>query len=428
MKDDGLLKRGLQIKPEEWRALLWASVYFFSVLSAYYIIRPIRDEMGVEGGIDHLPWLFTGTLIAIIVANIPFAALTKKFARVKLISVSYRFFILNLLIFIGLIHFATPEQKIWIGRIFFIWTSVFNLFVVSIFWILMVDVFNLPQSKRLFGFIAAGGTFGAVVGSSVTMTLAKHVPTAVLMLSSAAILEFAVFCVRRLASLSEKLKLGAKAEEAHHPISGNVFSGISHTLSSTYLLNISLFTLLGTVTSTTLYFQQAEIVHDHVANSAERIALFAQIEVLVNTITLLCQIFFTAKILKRFGVSVTLMLVPAFSLIGFGVLSVWPTVTAIIAVQVIRRAGNFALARPAFESLFTVIPREDKYRAKAFMDTVVYRTGDQVGAWSKTLLAFFGFGATAFSLIAVPASFVWLINSYWLGKRQRALAPKAHSN
>ena len=197
-----LLRRFLDVRPAETRALGWSWLYIFSVLSSYYILRPVRDDMGVAGGIENLPWLFTGTLAGMIAVNPPFAALVARLPRVRFIAIAYRFFISNLLIFGVLLHAANAEQNIWLGRIFFIWTSVFNLFVVSVFWALMVDVYDSEQSKRLFGFIAAGATLGGIAGSSITASLAKHVSPIFLLLISAALIELAVFGARRLSKLS----------------------------------------------------------------------------------------------------------------------------------------------------------------------------------------------------------------------------------
>ena len=417
-----LLRRVIEVRPEEIKALAWSWLYILSVLSAYYIIRPIRDEMGVAGGIENLPWLFTGTLIGMLALNPPFAALVMKLPRVRFISVTYRFFMANLVIFFLLLQAATPEINLWVGRIFFIWTSIFNLFVVSVFWALMVDVFNSDQAKRLFGFIAAGATLGAIMGSSLTASFVARLGPTVLLLGSVALLEVAVFSVRRLARIAEALRLrpGASGEDA--PIGGSLFAGLTHCFRSPYLLNLCLYMLLFSITSTFLYFQQASIARDAFGvDRAARTAFFAQIDLLVNVLTLAIQLFLTARILRAFGVALTLAFLPTLSVLGFLALGFTPTIVILVVLQVLRRAGNFALARPTREVLFTVIPREDKYKAKSFIDTVVYRTGDQVGAWSYGLLTFLGLGLAGIAFVAVPLSAVWLLNGFWLGRKQETM-------
>ena len=199
-----VLHRIVDVRNEEVAAMLWSCAYFFCVLTAYYIIRPIRDEMGVAGGVYNLPWLFTGTLVGMIICNPPYAALVTRLPRLKFITLSYRFFMGNLLVFFLLLHLATEAQNIWIGRVFFIWTSVFNLFVVSIFWAFMADLFTSAQGKRLFGFIGVGGTLGAIVGSSLTMGLAELLGPINLLLISVVLLEVGIFAVRRLSTIASR--------------------------------------------------------------------------------------------------------------------------------------------------------------------------------------------------------------------------------
>jgi ATP:ADP antiporter, AAA family len=419
-----LLRRFLDLRPTETRALGWSWLYIFSVLSSYYILRPIRDEMGVAGGIENLPWLFTGTLAGMVAVNPPFAALVATLPRVRFIAFTYRFFISNLLIFALLLNLASAEQNIWLGRVFFIWTSIFNLFVVSIFWALMVDVFDSEQSKRLFGFIAAGATLGGIVGSSVTALLAKQVSPVFLLLISAALIELAMFGVRRLSKLSPVLRQQPSIRRDEAPIGGTVFSGVTHALKSPYLINVSVYVLLFTITSTFLYFQQAEIARQSFADRGARTAFFAGVDFWVNVLTLGGQLFLTHRLLRAVGVGLTLAMLPGLSILGFGTLASVPTIGVLVAYQVLRRAGNFAFARPTREVLFTVVPREDKYKAKSFIDTVVYRLGDQVGAWSYAGLGLLGFGIPGVALVAVPISFVWLVNGWWLGSKQEMLAAK----
>ena len=419
-----LLSRFIDVRPAELRALGWAWLYIFSVLFSYYILRPIRDEMGVAGGVENLQWLFTGTLLGMIAVNPPFAALVSRLSRTAFISITYRFFLANLLLFAVLLHVASAEQNIWIGRMFFIWASIFNLFVVSVFWALMVDVFNAEQGKRLFGFIAAGATLGGIVGSSLTAALATQVPATYLLFGSALLLEAAVFCVRRLSRLSDALQRRPATLGDGAPIGGSVFGGLKHAFASPYLIQVSVYIVLFAVTSTFLYFQQAEIARQSFADRGARTAFFARVDLWVNVLTLGAQIFLTARMLRWAGVAATLGALPLISMIGFGTLALLPTIAVLVAYQVLRRAGNFAFARPTREVLFTVVPREDKYKAKSFIDTVVYRLGDQVGAWSYAGLGLLGLALAGIAWVAVPLSLAWLMNALWLGWKQNSLQAK----
>jgi len=417
----GFLRRVIDVRPVELPALGWSWLYIISLFISYYILRPIRDEMGVAGGVENLQWLFTGTLAGMIAVNPPFAALVAKLPRVRFIGLSYRFFAVNLLVFAVLLQLASGGQSIWIGRLFFIWTSIFNLFVVSVFWALMVDVFDTEQSKRLFGFIAAGATIGGILGSTVTASLARRMPATYLLLASAVLLELAVFCVGRLSRLSSTLSARPAGQPGEAPIGGSLLSGFSHALKSPYLINVCIFLLLFAITSTFLYFQQAEIARKYFADRGARTAFFARVDLWVNMLTLGAQLFVTARTIKRIGVALTLALLPLLSIFGFGTLAWAPTIAVLVGFQVIRRAGNFAFARPTREVLFTVVPREDKYKAKSFIDTVVYRLGDQVGAWSYAGLGGLGLAMTGVSIVAVPISLLWLVNSLWLGRKQKRL-------
>lgn len=419
----GFLSRLVQVRPGEAPVLAWAWLYIFSVLSSYYIMRPIRDQMGVAGGVNNLQWLFTGTLIGMLVLNIPYAFLVKTLPRARFITITYRFFAANILLFAIALHFADATQTIWIGRAFFIWISIFNLFVVSVFWALIVDTFNSEQGKRLFGFIAAGATIGAITGSSITATFARHVPTPLLLVGAIVLLEVAVFSVRHLSRLSEALNARPQ-EAASEPVGGNVLAGITHPFKSAYLANVSLFILLFTITATFLYFQQASLVRDNFHDRSAQTAFFAQIDLAVNVITLIVQLFFTGRIVGRLGVGVTLAILPALTLLGFGALAALPAVSTLVVFQVLRRSSDYAIARPTREVLYTVVPREDRYKAKSFIDTVVYRGGDQIGAWTYALVAMASFGSTLIAAIAIGLAALWLINGLWLGRRQTLLASR----
>lgn len=417
------LGRLAQVRPGEAPVLGWAWLYIFSVLSSYYIMRPIRDQMGVAGGVNNLQWLFTGTLVGMLLLNVPYAYLVKTLPRTRFITITYRFFAANILLFAIALHFADAEQTIWIGRAFFIWISIFNLFVVSVFWALIVDTFNSEQGKRLFGFIAAGATIGAITGSTITATFARHVPTPLLLVGAIILIEAAVFSVRHLSRLSEALNARPN-ESPGSPVGGNVFAGITHPFRSAYLANVSLFILLFAITATFLYFQQASLVRDNFHDRGAQTAFFAQIDLAVNVITLVVQLFFTGRIVGILGVGLTLAILPALTLLGFGALAVLPAVSTLVVFQVLRRSSDYAIARPTREVLYTVVPREDRYKAKNFIDTVVYRGGDQVGAWAYALIAMTGFGSALMTTIAIGLAAVWLVNGLWLGRRQALLASR----
>ena len=412
-----LLRRVIDVRPEEVPVLFWCWLYIFAVLSSYYIMRPIRDQAGVAGGVNNLQWLFTGTLIGMLLVNLPFAYLVKKLPRRRFIPITYRFFALNILLFAAAMHFADAEQTVWIGRTFFIWLSVYNLFVVSIFWQMNVDLFDPEQGKRLFGFIAAGATIGAIVGSSLTASLPNY-PTA-LLIGAAVLLEVPVFAVGRLSRLSPALNRAAAANE-DRAIGGGVFSGITHAFSSPYLVNVSLFILLFAISSTFLYFEQAGIVGLSFTDRAAQTAFFARIDQVVNALTLLMQLFVTGRVMLWLGVAVALGFLPLLSLLGFGVLALMPSLGTIAGFQILRRAADYGVARPSREVLFTVVPREDRYKAKSFIDTFVYRLGDQVGAWSVAGVQALGAGAAELALVAIPLALIWLLNALWLGRRQQA--------
>ena len=426
-----MLRRLLNVEPDETPTLGWSALYLFSVFFAYYVIRPIRDEVGVAGGVSNLPWLFTGTLVAMIAVNAPFAALVARLPRARFISLTYRFFMLNLLVFLILFRTTTGDTNIWVGRVFFVWTSVFNLFVVSVFWQFMVDVFTSEQGKRLFGFLAGAATVGGILGSGLTAGAVQRVGAPGLLLVSIALLEFGVFCVRRLGRVSDAMHTRAPAAatapraDADRVIGGGVLAGFVHAIRSPYLLGICLYMLLYSSLSTFLYVQQASIVNVSFVSRAARTVFFARVDLLVNVLTLAGQIFLTGRVLKRLGVAVTLTLVPAATLVGFTLLGLVPSVGIVVGFIVLRRAGNYALARPSREVLFTVLSREDKYKAKSVIDTVVYRLGDQVGVWSAGLLTAFGFGVAGVAWAAVPLSAAWVVNAWWLGRRQGERAERA---
>ena len=422
------LQRLVDIEPGEQKAMLWAFCYFFVLLCSYYILRPMRDEMGVAGGVENLQWLFTGTFMAML-ATVPlFGWLASRYSRAAFLPIVYGFFIINLLLFYFL--FNSDIADVWIARAFFIWVSVFNLFVVSVFWSFMTDIFDNRQARRLFGFIAAGGTAGALAGPALTAMLVKPLGPENLMLISAALLACAIFCIRQLIRWRSSHDDPDPATErsADTPLGGSVLAGIRLVLQSPYLLGIALLMLLYTTLATFLYFQQAQIIRDAFTDPSERTAVFASIDFAVNLLTVLIQLFFTGRLVRWLGLPWTLALVPLLLALGFMALATAPVLAVLAAVQIIRRAGNYAIMRPSREMLYVVLGREEKYKAKNFIDTTVYRGGDAISAWIYTGLRSLGLGLSGIAWLAVPLAGLWALLAYRLGREQTRRAQGKLSN
>jgi AAA family ATP:ADP antiporter len=420
------LTRLVQVEPHELRPLLWSFAYFFSLLCGYYILRPMRDAMGIAGGVEQLQWLFTGTFVAMLAAVPLFGWVTSRYSRRRFLPYVYGFFIANLLVFYALL--GAEGSHVYAARAFFIWTSVYNLFVVSVFWSFMVDLYTDAQAKRLFGFVAAGGTAGALVGPVLAAALALPLGTASLLLLSAGFLGVAVLCIHRLIAWDAQQRPATSPEQPPgeaRPLGGGVVAAIPLVLRSPYLLGIALFMLLFTTASTVLYFQQAQIVRDAFASSEERTAVFAAVDFAVNALTITIQVFLTGRLVRALGMAGTLALVPVLLGAGFVALGLAPVLAVIVAVQVLRRAGDYAVTRPAREMLFVVLGREEKYKAKNFIDTVAYRGGDAVSAWAYSGLRAMGLGLGAIAFVAVPVAGLWAWLAYRLGRRQEALAADA---
>jgi AAA family ATP:ADP antiporter len=448
---NSLVRRVGDVREGEGRAVAWSALYFFLLLASYYILRPVRDEMGLVGGARDLPWLYTGTLVAMLALNPPFAWLVSRFPRSSFITYANRFFLACILLFCVLIVGAPESATVWVARSFFVWVSVFNMFVVSIFWAFMADLWRSDQGKRLFGLIGVGGTLGAILGSSVTALLVERLGTAALLLASAALLELAVRCAQRLAhaATSDGLDLSFDSRETATPsespsvarpagyrtVSGvgrsattrkigskDVLRGITLITTSPYLAGICLYMFLFTLTSTFAYFLQANIVEAEIVERQARTAFFAWIDVSVNVLTLGVQLFLTGRMIGWLGVALTLAVLPAVTVAGFSTLAAAPALWVIGVFQILRRGLNYALARPAREVLYTVVDRDAKYKAKSLIDTFVYRFGDWLGALGFKALQLSLASVPAIALVAVPLAVVWGGVGVALGRHQQRLA------
>jgi ATP:ADP antiporter, AAA family len=414
-------ERWAQVKPGEGRAVVLSFLYFFFLLAGYYVLRPLRDEMGIAGGIRNLPWLFTATFVVMLIAVPIYGAIVARLPRRRFVPLVYHFFVVNLAVFWLLLTLGVEPQMT--ARVFFVWVSVFVLFVVSVFWSFMADLYRSEQGKRLFGLIAAGGAAGALVGPTITVWLAKPLGPVNLLIVAALLLELAVLCAARLERAAAGFTQGAgEAEKARTPIGGGYLAGIVLLLRSPYLAGIAMWVSFLSLAGTILYLMQAEIVAAAAMDPAERTRIFASIDLAAGLLTLGIQLVATGRFMKRFGVGAALAFLPLVFAAGFAVLAASPALLMVIAFQAIQRTANFALSNPAREVLFTAAAREEKYKAKNVIDIVVFRGADAASSWLPAAL---GVAALALGYAMVPVALVWAILAFWLGRAHERRAPAA---
>ncbi len=411
------------IRPGEGRALGWSFAYFFCLLAGYYVLRPLRDEMGVAGGVRNLQWLFTATFLAMLVAVPIYGTLVARLPRTRFIPVVYHFFVANIAIFWLLL--TLDVERVIVSRVFFVWISVFVLFAVSVFWSLMADLYSPEQGKRLFAFIAAGGSLGALAGPALTIGLAGLLDPVNLLIVAALFLEIAVLCVWRLESASPMAEKQILQESNLKALGGGSLDGIMMVLRSPYLAGIMLWVSLLSVAATFLYFEQARIVAAASDDPAVRTRIFASVDLAVGVLTIAVQFFATGKLIARFGIGAALALLPIVFAAGFAVLAAAPMLAVVIAFQALQRTANFAISNPAREALFTVVTREEKYKAKNVIDIVAVRGADAAGGWLHAALRSLGIELRAISLVAIPLAAAWLVLALALGRAQERRAAQA---
>ncbi len=418
-----LLYRITGAKPEELRAALWSFFYFFCLLASYYVLRPIRDEMANQIGREALAELFTYVFVTMLVVVPLFGWLTATFPRKKLLPWLYAFFAANLFGFYLWMQ-AGGEQTGFTARVFYVWVSVFNLFVVSVFWSFMADLFETEQAKRLYGFIAAGGTVGALVGPTITTTMVEGLGPKNLMLVSAGFLVVAIFCIAMLRAweTAQNVDPAARARNAQEdvPIGGSIWAGLRDVAANPYLLGICLFLFAYSLLSTLLYFQQVEMLPAAIKSSAERTKLLAQVDLVVNIGVLLIQVLAFGTMIKKLGTRFMLIAMPIVSVLGFIAMAAMPALSTLLVFGVIRRAGEYAISKPARETLFNVLPPEQKYKAKNVIDTLVHRTGDWLSTLLFSGLAKQGASSVQLSMLAVPIALGWWGMAHWLGTQAQA--------
>jgi AAA family ATP:ADP antiporter len=405
--------RLVAIQSGEAAAVGWAGALFFLVLASYFVLRPLRDAMGVPSGERVWTGLYLGTLLLALAANPVFGALVARFPRRVFLPVVYHALAALVVVFWLLLWRLEGEPRQLAARLFFNWVSVFNLFAVSTFWGFLADLFRSDQGRRLFGFIAGGGTLGALAGSARTATFAERIPPVHLMLAAAALLEGAVFALRRLGRVC-----GVDRGEGT-PVAGGWLAGARLVAGSRYLQWICVYLLIFTIGSTFLYAQQQQVVRAAFTDPGRRAAWFARVDLTVNAITAAVEFLLTARIVALLGVGGALAVLPLVTLAGFLAVGAAPVLPLFAAFQVLRRTSEFSVSKPAREMLFTVIPRAEKYTAKNLIDVFVYRGGDLVAAAVFDVLQGFGLGTAALSLTMVPLAAGWIGVALLLGRRMR---------
>ncbi len=420
-----LIQRVVPVKREELPALLWSFLYFFCVLAAYYILRPVRDEMGVLLGAHKLPWLFSVVFLTMLAVIPLFGWVAGHFPIRRLLPTVYGFFVMNLLAFFVALQSGFEVETI--GPVFFVWLSVFNLFVVSVFWSFMADVFPTDAARRLFGCISAGGSLGAMTGPFITATAVKGVGVQGLLLVSGMFLLLAVGCIMALLKwyhIHHGINLGAthlSSSKSSGEAPPSLWIGAVRIFRSPYLRGIALYLMCYSVLSTFLYAQQTILIPEVVPNSEDRIQLFASVDLGINVLAFTLQFFAIGWLLTRFGVVVMLVVMPIVSFIGFGVFGLATVLPVLIGFGVLRRAGEFSLTKPTRETLFTVLPREEKYQAKNVIDTVVHRGADATGTGIASLLHTWGMGLSQMAFAAMPIAALWIGTGLWLGRRHEQI-------
>ncbi|WP_219339622.1 NTP/NDP exchange transporter [Luteimonas salinisoli] len=421
-----MLSRLFNLRRDEVAPVLVASLFFFFILTALMLLRPARDALGMERGIEEVRWLFVGTAVATLLVNPIFGWMVSRFRRLHFISATYAFFALSLVGFWALLLFAPGAVGERSGQVFYVWFSVFNLFVTMVFWALLADRFSSEQGKRFFALIAVGGTLGAIFGPWLASRLAEPLGTPNLLLVAALLLALAIATAWLLVWIRPDRRTGTaeaqlatpQAEEAVR-IGGSAWAGFRAVFSSPYLAGIAGFIVIMTVMATFIYFTRLQMVAAAVDDLDARTGLLGSIDMWTQIAVLALQVTLTGHIIKRFGLAFALAALPIATAIGFIGLAIYGSFVVLILLEATNRAVQRGLTRPARETLYTVVGREDKYKAKAFIDTFVYRAGDVIGAQTEGLLGRLGLALGGLVSVVLPLAVVWAALGIWLGRAQQ---------
>lgn len=407
--------------------LFWSFAYFFFLLASYYVLRPVRDEMGVRSGVGFLPWLYTATFITSLAIAPVFAFLVARLKRAQFIPVVYGFLLLNILVFWGLLDAGIALALL--AKVFFVWITVFSVFAVSVFWSFMADLFVGEQAKRLYPVIAAGGALGGVAGSATVNGVVQTIGAANLLLIAAGFLGLALVSaiqLGRIANDAEPVAGALLAADPDKTVGGGMLAGFVTILRSPYLLGIALWVLGLSFANTFAYNIQTDLMGRAALDSATRTQIFSRIDLAVNILIPLLQLTLTRFLLSRVGLGLTLGVLAIVFAVGFVSLALVPTLGVLIAFQIANRTAQFALSNPAREALWPVVDRGEKYKAKNIIDNAVFRGSDVGNAWLfKALHAGAGLSIPVISMIGAPMMALWFILSLVLGRtaQRKAATP-----
>lgn len=410
--------RVLGIERDELVAVAWSFVYFFCIMSAYFMLRSVRETMAIIGGVPNIPWLFTGTFVLMMLATPVFGWVTSRYPRRTFLPWVYYFFIANILIFFAVFTYAQANNLslLWISRAFFVWLSVFNLFVVSVFWSFMADIYTKQQSRRLFGVITAGGSAGALVGPLLTSALVVPIGFKNLLPISAMLLLFGVYCIYRLRSWVRQRDLdasGISSADSEQPLGGDAWAGLKFVFEQRYFSAIALALLCANFLGGAMYIYLAQLVSVTFEGADRQTQVFAFIDAAINALSFIGQLLMVKHAVQRIGIGWTLSLLPLLSIVGFALLAISPTFAVIAGFQIVRRSLTFGFSKPTSDMLYSVVSPEAKYKAKNFIDTTIYRGWDVVSSWTVRSLG--GLGLSGVSLVCVPISVIWVLIVMWIG-------------